>query len=142
MKEKFELYCKVVGLIFFCIGFYYCLGSIPLFFQKAPDVTKFVPQSTLKMLSNTNIAEMKALASYVWQYALTMLILSGIVPIVMGWYLMRSNNVFVRFCYPTTPPTNKDSSQDIDLNVSNNKEQSTTDGEDPDGKYAPPGYLQ
>ena len=77
-----------------------------------------------------------------WQYALKMLILSGIVPIVMGWYLMRSNNLFVRFCYPATLPTNKDSGQDIDLNVSDKKEHNVIDEEDPDGKYAPPGYLQ
>lgn len=142
MKEKFELYCKVVGLIFFCVGFYYCLSSIPLFFQKAPDVTNILPQSFLKPLSNSDIAEIKASASYIWQYALKTLILSGIVPIVMGWYLMRSNNLFVRFCYPTTPLTNKDSGQDIDLNVSNKKEHNVVDEEDPDSKYAPPGYLQ
>jgi hypothetical protein len=71
-----------------------------------------------------------------------MLILSGIVPIVMGWYLMRSNNLFMRFCYPTTPLTNKDSGQDIGLNVSNKKEHNVVDKEDPDNKYAPPGYLQ
>ena len=142
MREKFELYCKVVGLIFFCVGIYCSLNSIPLFFQKAPDATKIFPQSTLKMLSNSDIAEMKAGVSYMWQYALKILILSGIVPILMGWYLMRSNNVFVRFCYPTTPLTNKDSPQDIDLNVSNKKEHNVADKEDPESKYAPPGYSQ
>lgn len=59
MKEKFELYCKVVGLIFFCIAILY-----------------------------------------------------------------------------------KDSPHDIDLNASNKKDHSVAEGEYPDGKYAPPGYLQ
>ena len=142
MREKFELCCKVLGLVFFCIGIYYSLSSVPLYFQKAPDVTRLLPQSALGGLSTSQIAEMNASFSYMWRYAVKQLVLLGIVPILMGWYLMRSNNLFVNYCYPgTTPTTSKQEADPPQLTV---VEEAIPEQPEPKGdeRFAPPEYHQ
>jgi hypothetical protein len=146
MREKFELHCKTVGLVFFCIGAYYVLTSIPLFFQKAPDVARMVPQSaSMPPLVRSQIAQMRAGMSYIWQYALQVLLISGMAPLLMGIYLMRSNNLFVRLCYPertgpasTGPGVAKEIvGPGVSAKVSRN-----ADDKKSGNPYAPPGYFE
>jgi hypothetical protein len=59
MREKFELHCKTVGLVAFCFGAFYVLTSIPLFFQKGPDIAKMFPESALTALVRSQIADMQ-----------------------------------------------------------------------------------
>ncbi len=143
MREKFELHCKTVGLIIFCFGVYSSLSCIPLFLQKAPDVTKMIPQSALKTLARPDIAGLQAATSYTWKYALTTLVLSGIAPILIGVYLMRSNNLFVHLCYPTStgspPPAASGANEAATLNISPNGRGGASDKE-VRSRYAPPGY--
>ena len=45
MREKFELSCKVVGLIFFCWGILTFFGAIVFFILK-PDYVQMLTEST------------------------------------------------------------------------------------------------
>ncbi len=143
MRERFELHCKTIGLIIFCAGVYSSLSSLPLFLQKAPDITKMIPPSSLKTLARPDIAGLQAITSYTWRYALMTLVLSGIVPILMGVYLMRSNNLFVHLCYPTPtgspPPTVSTTNEAATRNVPPKARGSASDKE-LRSRYAPPGY--
>ena len=145
MRDKFELCCKVIGLVSFCVGIYVSLSAIPMFFQKEPDLTKFLPQSVVGRLSTSDLAGMKASASYLWQYALKRLAFHGIVPALIGLYLMRSGNVFVRLCYPMTGhrrlQAGREQSEDIEFKAPRQKAAGNT-GQSQDTKYAPPGYYQ
>jgi hypothetical protein len=146
MREKFELHCKTVGLVAFCFGAFYVLTSIPLFFQKAPDVTRMVPQSALMPpLVRSELAQMQAGMSYIWKHALQVLLISGIAPLLMGIYLMRSNNLFVRLCYPersgqAAPISivpNEAQAPDVSVKVPRNADDKKTGS-----RYAPPGYFE
>lgn len=142
MREKFEFYTKIIGLVFFCFGALYALSTIPLFFQKAPDVTQLIPASAMKMFSQADIADMQSRADYLWKHALKMFFFFGIVPMALGVYLMTSNNLFVRFCYPARSlSTTIDSSKDISLHT-NAKETDNIGEHTSENKYAPPGYFQ
>ncbi len=144
MRERFELHCKTVGLIVFCVGVYSSLSSIALFFQKAPDITKMIPQSALKTLAPPAVAELQAATSYTWRYALITLVLSGIAPLLIGVYLMRSNNLFVRRCYPVPtdglPPALHRTDELPKSSASRQVPERVSD-EGSDSRYAPPGYT-
>jgi hypothetical protein len=145
MRDRFELNCKTVGLVFFCIGAFYALTAIPLFLRKPADIKRMVPQSALRVFSEADIAELQAATSYTWKYALKTLLLSGIAPMLTGLYLMRSNNLFVRLCYPirggksapspgiTTAVAEPDAAP---------KAAGNSDERKPESKYAPPGYFE
>ena len=143
MREKFELHCKTIGLAIFCIGVYNSLSSVSLSLQKEPDVTKMIPQSVLKTLGRPDIADAQASASYMRKYTLKTILLAGIAPILMGVYLMRSNNLFVRLCYPTASGSPSSASSGIgkpaELDVSPNARGSADDKKQ-SSRYAPPGY--
>lgn len=144
MREKFELCCKVVGLAVFCYGFYYSLSSIPLFFQGEPDVSKMYGEELLQKIHPGLVNQLKESMAYTWKYILKLLILHGIVPMLMGIYLMRSNNLFVRLCYPlagSSPksPQNDDKSTELTLSKETSKKRNE---ETSDSQFAPPGYFQ
>jgi hypothetical protein len=143
MRERFELHSKTVGLVVFCIGAYNSLSSGVLFLQGEPDVTKMMPSSTLKLLPRSDVAALQTSTSYVRKYALKALLLSGIAPLLLGFYLMRSNNLFVRLCYPAISgnPPSAPSGPDgpVKRNVSA-KVAGSPDDRKPDSRYAPPGY--
>jgi hypothetical protein len=145
MREKFELHSKTIGLVLFCLGVYSSLNSVVLLIQRQPDATKMIPSSALQMLSRSNIADMQATSSYVWKYDLRVLLLSGVAPILMGVYLMRSNNLFVRWCYPAvagnSPAASSPANAPPKLNVSPKMPASAGDKR-PDSRYAPPGYSE
>jgi hypothetical protein len=143
MREKFELHCKTVGLVLFCIGIYSSLTSLSLLAQKGPDITKLLPQSELKMFAPSYLAEMQATASYARKHALTSLLLSGIAPILLGIYLMRSRNLFVRLCYPDAggPPSASGAiGAPARLDVPP-KAPGNANDKDLGSRYAPPGYF-
>lgn len=145
MRDRFELNCRTVGLVFFCIGAYYALTAVPLFLQKPADIKRMVPQSALRVFSEADIAELQAATSYIWKYALKTLLLSGIAPMLAGLYLMRSNNLFVRLCYPAggaklpSPPSISKPFAEPDGAP---RTPGNADGKKPESKYAPPGYFE
>ncbi len=137
MRQYFELSSKVIGLLLVCYAIVMCLQIIPLFWHK-PEVARFMPQS----IANTRIGRLTAqeaqqIATYTWHYALEHLVLVSIVPALLGIYLMRSNNLAVRFCYPL-PAEGKEPPGGSDLEEpSLPPDAEKTEG---DAKYAPPGY--
>ncbi len=145
MRERFELHSKTIGLVLFCLGVYSSLNSIVLLVQKQPDVTKMIPSSALQVLGRSGIADMQAATSYAWKYHLRILLLSGIAPLLMGVYLMRSNNLFVRWCYPAAtgrpPAASSPAGAPAKLGVSPKIPGSASDKK-PDSRYAPPGYSE
>jgi hypothetical protein len=144
MRDRFELNCKTVGLVFLCIGAYYALTAVPLFFHKEPDVTEIFPRSMFQGLTQSDIADIRAASANLWKYALRTLVLTGIAPMLTGLYLMRSNNLFVRLCYPTrganlTPPPSI-STTVAELDAA--PKAGNADERKPESKYAPPGYFE
>ena len=141
MRDKFELACKIIGLIFFCIGAVYALSTIPMFFQKAPDVSQLYPDLS-QVLNQSEINDMQKSASYIWGYALRTIIFFGIIPMLLGFYLMKSNNLFVKLCYPFEK-RNIPVMQTPDIQLDVKPKESQEKVEKPsENKYAPPGYFQ
>jgi hypothetical protein len=54
MREKFELACKIVGLVFWCLGFITFVCAILIFVLK-PDALRFLPESTRAVYNATEI---------------------------------------------------------------------------------------
>lgn len=115
-----------------------------LLVHRQPDVRKMLPSEALKRLTEFDFSQMQSAAAYPRRYALKTLLLSGIAPLAMGLYLMRSNNLFVRLCYPKlgggTSLTSDHAAPPIGL--STNPGSTETDDKKSDNRYAPPGYFR
>lgn len=145
MRDQFELNCKTVGIVLLCVGAYYSLAAVPLFFQREPDVTRMIPRSMLRGFTQSQIAEFQAATSYNWKYALKTLLLSGIAPMLAGLYLMRSNNLFVRLCYPAghdTSASRPSIGKPVAESDAAQKTPGNADEKKLESKYAPPGYFE
>jgi hypothetical protein len=125
MREKFELSCKVVGVVFFCFGIVAFLCAIVFFIFKQ-DAVQSLPESARTLYSQSQINELQNASSYILNRYLIVLMILGFIEIFLGAYLMSSNNLFVRFCYPQrNNDSNINSSGDIKLDsfeVKNQKE--------------------
>ncbi len=138
MKEKFELCCKVLGLALFCWGVITALSTIPMYFhQLKPDT--FLPSILLNSPEGRQLAqEANRAASRTWAWATIQLLLQGITPTLLGLYLMRSNNIFVRRCYPEASGS-KPSIAELQLRLAASAAASPK-AKESDDRYAPPGY--
>jgi hypothetical protein len=143
MREKFELCTKVFGLILFCLGSLAVVYAVLLLlhrpFLHSSDFLGDSPHG--KQLQD----QMAVVMSRANARIAVHILLSGVVPVGLGIYLMRSNNAFVRRCYPqrevalrpesiSAPPP-----ADASLSESAGGEQGTKTR--PDARYAPPGYF-
>ncbi len=141
MREKFELYCKAIGLVFFCLGVIAFLCAIVFFIFK-PDAVQMLPESARTLYGQSQIDELQDASSYILNRYLIVLMILGFIEIFLGAYLMSSNNLFVRFCYPMrNNDSNINSSGDIKLDSFEVKNQKETEGTS-ETKYAPPGYFK
>lgn len=126
MRKYFELSCKIIGLLLICYGTIVLFVGAPLVIGTLPGL---MPQR--------NGVQWHANLFLVWT-----LLSCGALPVSMGIYLMRSNNLVVRLCYPertdhTQPPT----SGTLSLNLPRTEKDEEKPEDPPDDKYAPPGYL-
>ncbi len=109
MRERFELACKILGMMFICAGIMSSLSHLNGAFF-APDVSvdmKPVLDSLGQQFNSmpNQMAEaykktMKASHSSIVRFQYTSALFYCIVPLAMGLMLMRSNNIFVRLAYP------------------------------------------
>ena len=108
-------------------------------------MNKLYGEELLQQLRPGFVTQLKESMSYSWKYIIKFLILHGIVPMLMGVYLMRSNNLLVRLCYPLDRGGSHDSIRDnvkaAELTLpqeasGKEKDQKT------DSQYAPPGYFE
>ncbi len=99
-KAKFEFVSKVIGLIIVCSGIVTAIGLAYLIIFLGNDYNQLhqinlnVPFGS-KELNNV----LYAMFQIERQLYFKILILS-LLPIPFGMYLMNSNNLFVRYCYP------------------------------------------
>jgi hypothetical protein len=140
MREKFELCSKVLGLAVFCYGVIYSLSMIPTYFHQ-PRADTLVPPSMLNTVAGQQFASyMNEAMPRLFAWITVQLFLQGIVPALLGLYLMRSNNLFVRLCYPNTPsPHIASTGSDIQLHTSSEASAQRKESKS-DDRYAPPGY--
>jgi c-di-AMP phosphodiesterase-like protein len=140
MREKFELACKIIGLMFFCTSIFVLLAAIAFFITITyiPEI----PQSTMKLLTQSQITELQDMSNSMRNmYSLTITFF-GIIEMLLGLYLMKSNNLFVKLCYPArSGSSNHDSFNDIKLDTKAEETHKHTK-ETSEKKYAPPGYFQ
>ena len=140
MRDKFELACKIIGLLFFVAGIFVILTGIVVFlFIGTMDQ---IPPSSKALMTQSQIAELQDITNSVRnRYALAFLF-AGILEMIIGFYLMKSKNIFLKLCYPfenkqvpvKLPP-------DIQLEVKSNESQ-VESKESSENKYAPPGYFE
>jgi hypothetical protein len=144
MRERFELICKGVGLIVFCLGALWLLILLCGLLFGPPDITQMLPQAAVSRLSRSEIDQMQEPGSYVWRHALTVFLLPmSIASILGGLYLMQSNNLVVRLCYPqsgaaASPPPEVTGHTVGSAGSSRTPQSSETKPRD---KYAPLGYF-
>lgn len=145
MREKFELCVKVVGLALLSLGILLMLNAILLFFF---NPFHNIPSS---LLSSSPLPRQfqDQMADEMWNTRVRTTIyvlLSGIVQAAMGAYLMRSDNLIIRLCYPRSnggmQPVVASGSLSADRALSDPPGQAQGPGSHPETQYAPPGYFQ
>ncbi len=140
MREKFELCCRVLGLAIFCWGVITALTTIPVYFHQVKADT-FLPKVLLNSPEGRQLAEEANKAmSRTWVWVTVQLFLQGIAPILLGVYLMRSNNLFVRRCYPdASGPSPSEKIAELQLRLAASASPPSKEQKN-DDRYAPPGY--
>jgi hypothetical protein len=141
MREKFELACKIIGLVLFCSSIFVLLSGIAIF-VKLLDVTETIPQSSKALLTQSQIAELQNISSSMRIMYSTIVIFFGIMAMLLGIYLMKSNNLFVKLCYPARSKNVPEiPSEDIQVKI-NAKQPQKGPEVISENKYAPPGYFR
>jgi predicted membrane protein len=141
MREKFELSCKIIGLVVFCFGVIYFLIALGFFLIRL-DAMQLLPQSARALYSESQVAEVRATASYLGVYVIKLLIFWGVLFVLVGIYLMKSNNLFVKLCYPKKSKNISEFTPDEiqpETNIKQPQKEAETSSEN---KYAPPGYFK
>lgn len=146
MRDIFQLICKVVGLGFVCGGFVMAVNTIPLLFTEYPGDARLQqlwgPMWAALQQNEEFRQAMQSARVDSWRYPLISLVCKAILPALLGIYLMRSNNVFVRLCYPTrsAPRATPDRTSGAGEASRPLEGESEVDSEDSDLKFAPPAY--
>ncbi len=78
-KEIFELGCKIVGLML-------VVGGILM---------------GIEVMLNYFLIEAEAASKIAWRRGIVLLLFQSFVPVGLGLYLMKSDNIFSEYCYPT-----------------------------------------
>lgn len=145
MREKFELCVKVVGLVLLSLGILVVVNAILIFF-----LNPFRDFSS-SMLSGSPLAQQfqDQVARELWNARIRTTVftsLSGIATVMIGVYLMRSNNLIVRLCYPpmdgSMQPGTASGPSQVDMTLSGAPAQEQGRTNPPETRYAPPGYFQ
>jgi len=140
MREKFELACKIIGLVLFCGSILVLLSGIAIFVTLSDDV--MLPQSSRALLTQSQIDELQNMSSSMRNMYSTIVIFFGIMAMLLGIYLMKSNNLFVKLCYPSKSE-NVSEIPSGEIQVKTNAEQPQKQSEAiSENKYAPPGYFE
>ncbi len=140
MREKFELYSKALGLILVCYGILVSLSMIPVYFDQ-PTAEMFFPESIINIPHvQEAIEDFNKVFPHTMTWITVHMFLQGALPALLGWYLMRSGNIFVRYCYPE----NQQFGSSIDCtDVQLGLKKEATDPQQislDDERFAPPGY--
>jgi len=137
MRGKFELASKIIGLVFWGLGFITLVFAILVFILK-PDALRILPESARAIYSQTEIKELRSAGSYIMNRYVIIAAMMSVFEVFFGVYLMKSNNIFVKLCYPFEDQIMPSPTPDIQLDIKSSEVQ-TKPSED---KYAPPGYFQ
>lgn len=119
MRETFQLCSKVVGLILIVTGILLSLGQVPRFLHPpewagwpGTSLSPFLPVSESgQKVIDVQKQWIEDISRTAWRRAALDLCLQGIVPILLGLYLLRSGDFFVRLAYPAgdlTAPGSED----------------------------------
>ncbi len=79
VKEVFELGCKIVGLLL-------VVGGILM---------------GIDVMLNYFLIDTESGSRIIWRRGIVLLLFQSFVPIGLGLYLMKSDNAFSEYCYPT-----------------------------------------
>jgi hypothetical protein len=150
VREKFELCVKVVGLLFLCSGVLVVLGAILLFFcnffTDDAYLASTLSDNAFSQQFQEQLAHRKNSMLHVRTWAAVYCSLLGAFTAALGVYLMRSNNLIVRLCYPRTDgrvqPGAASRPQAVDVTVSSTTGKGQEMKNRADTRYAPPGYSQ
>ena len=78
-KEIFELGCKIVGLML-------VVGGILM---------------GIDVMLNYFLIDAEISSKIAWRRGMVLLLFQSFVPVGLGLYLMKSDNIFSEYCYPT-----------------------------------------
>jgi hypothetical protein len=78
-KEIFELGCKIVGLML-------VVGGILM---------------GIEVMLNYFLIDAETASKIAWRRGIVLLLFQSFVPLGLGLYLMKSDNIFSEYCYPT-----------------------------------------
>jgi hypothetical protein len=150
MREIFELTCKIVGMLLVLWGFLALghAGQVYLGWRSSGfPFTDEVGSPFFSVLMNSNEIKDRLSASEwtLFQLFLVRAIGSGVLPILLGGYLVRSNNAFIRWSYPlpSLPKGNQESPSRSPSAVppapASHRAQADSPAL-PDSRFAPPGF--
>jgi hypothetical protein len=141
MREKFELACKIVGLALYVSSILVLFSGIAIFIILL-DTAKTIPHSTQALMTQTQIAELRDMSSSMRNMYTFIVLFFGIIEMLLGIYLMKSNNLFIKLCYPfenKNTPVIPPSDIQLDMKAKESQQESKKPSEN---KYAPPGNYQ
>lgn len=139
MREKFELACKIVGLVLFVSSIFVLFSG--LLFIIGYDTIETTPPSTRALMTQSQIVELQNMSNSFRNVSCLIISLGGILGMLLGFYLMKSNNLFIKLCYPIDKQNISVAPPGIQLDVKTNESQTELKESSVD-KYAPPGYFK
>jgi hypothetical protein len=100
MKDKIEFVSKVIGLVIVCSGIVSAIGLAYLIIFLGTDYNQLQHINSYNSFGSRELNNaLYAMFQIERQFYIKLLILS-LLPIPFGMYLMKSSNIFVRYCCP------------------------------------------
>ena len=135
MQSTFELVSKSIGLVVVVAGLVIGARILPeVIFVQRPyfgTIPSEQAEAMSRLFGSPGESRSRAIVALLFQ---------GLLPVLLGMYLLRSDNYFVRLAYPNR---REDQSETQHTAVTPSKPRQEATGADTpksDAKYAPPGY--
>ncbi|NLH40991.1 MAG: hypothetical protein GX448_04050 [Planctomycetes bacterium] len=146
MRERFELCTKVIGLLLLCGVVVLTFTAIVTFLHR-PDYGTSQLQGVMMPHPLGSQLQTKAqlVTSHCYGWFLVHMLVLAVGLGALGVYLMRSDNLAVRLCYPDTNSGSRAetlSHAQIGSPLAAKPEERKATENRSDSRYAPPGYSQ
>lgn len=106
-KPTFELAAKIIGLILIVGGIYMALDVILVALDVKETIRLFKGMSA-SIGGKQTIQAFNAVQHNIWKSIYFVFVFKSIIPIILGIYLMKPDNIFSQYTYPSSYNSDKD----------------------------------
>jgi hypothetical protein len=148
MKERLELFSKAFGLVLVCAGLLFSARAVADLLQPVPDLPRFwryVESLPGALEVGRSQAELwRSMMGDPKRSALLRLAVQGLCPLCLGLFLMRRSDIISRFCVgeggSRSTSSRRPAAGEPEMRAEPAPHGASGPAEDPDARYAPPGY--